>query len=83
MDIAEVQTAEGKLYLFVGIDRTSKFAVTQLVDKADRRTAWEFLEYLLKAVPYRIHTILTDNESSSLTSRATATPPGRAKCAST
>ena len=39
MDIAEVQTAEGKLYLFVAIDRTSKFAVTQLVDKADRRTA--------------------------------------------
>jgi len=31
MDIAEVQTAEGKLYLFVAIDRTSKFAVTQLV----------------------------------------------------
>ena len=49
------------LYLFVGIDRTSKFAVTQLVDKADRRTVWEFLEHLLKAVPYRIHTILTDN----------------------
>ena len=61
MDIAEVQTTEGKLYLFVGIDRTSKFAVTQLVDKADRRTAWEFLEHLLKAVPYHIHTILTDN----------------------
>lgn len=61
IDIAEVQTAEGKLYLFVGIDRTSKFAVTQLVDKADCRTAWEFLEHLLKAVPYRIHTILTDN----------------------
>jgi hypothetical protein len=61
IDIAEVQTAEGKLYLFVGIDRTSKFAVTQLVDKADRRTAWEFLEHLLAAVPYCIHTILTDN----------------------
>jgi transposase InsO family protein len=61
IDIAEVQTAEGKLYLFVGIDRTSKFAVTQLVDKADRRTAWEFLEHLLKVVPYRVHTILTDN----------------------
>ena len=51
VDIAEVQTAEGKLYLFVDIDRTSKFAVTQLDEKADRRTAWEFLEYLLKAVP--------------------------------
>lgn len=61
MDIAEVQTAEGKLYLFVAIDRTSKFAVTQLIDKADRRTAWEFLEHLLEAVPYKIHTILTDN----------------------
>ena len=61
IDIAEVQTAEGKLYLFVGIDRTSKFAVTRLVEKADRKTAWEFLEHLLKTVPYRIHTILTDN----------------------
>lgn len=40
LDIAEVQTAEGKLYLFVAIDRTSKFAVTQLVEKTDRKTAW-------------------------------------------
>ena len=61
MDIAEVQTAEGKPYLFVAIDRTSQFAVTQLVEKADRRTAWEFLKHLLKVVPYRIHTILADN----------------------
>ena len=58
-DIAEVQTAEGKL--FVGIDRTSKFAVTKLVEKADRKTAWEFLQYMLEAVPYQVHTILTDN----------------------
>jgi transposase InsO family protein len=61
IDIAELRTAEGKLYLFVAIDRTSKFAVAQLVQKADRKTAWEFLERLLDAVPYRIHTILTDN----------------------
>jgi len=61
IDIAEVRTAEGKLFLFVAIDRTSKFAVAQLVEKADRKTAWEFLERLLEAVPYRIHTILTDN----------------------
>ena len=60
IDIAEVQTAEGKLYLFVGIDRTSKFAVTQLVEKADRRTAWEFLQHMLEAVPYQVHTILTE-----------------------
>lgn len=39
IDIAEVQAAEGKLYLYVGIDRTSMFAVTQLIEKADRKTA--------------------------------------------
>ncbi len=59
-DIAEVQTAEGKLYLVVGIDRTAKFAVAQLVATADRKTAWEFLQLLLEAVPYKVHTILTD-----------------------
>ena len=34
VDIAEVQTAEGKLYLFVAIDRTSKFAFVELHQKA-------------------------------------------------
>ena len=47
-------------------DRTSEFAITQLFDKADRRTAWKFLEHLLKAVPYRIHTILTDTDRDGL-----------------
>ena len=61
IDIAELRTNEGKLYLFVAIDRTSKFAVALLVDKANRKTAWEFLETVLEAVPYKIHTILTDN----------------------
>ena len=61
IDIAEVRTEEGKLHLFVAIDRTGKFAVAQSVDKANRKTAWEFPEHLLKAAPYRIHTILTDN----------------------
>jgi len=54
IDIAEVQTAEGKLYLAVGIDRTSKFAVAQLVATADRKTAWEFLQHVLEAVPYQV-----------------------------
>ena len=45
----------------MAIDRTSKFAVAQLVEKANRKTAWEFLEHLLEAVPYRMHSTLTDN----------------------
>jgi len=61
IDIAEVRTAEGKLYLFVAIDRTSKFAFVGLVEKANRVTASAFLVALIAAVPYKIHTILTDN----------------------
>jgi transposase InsO family protein len=61
IDLAEVRTAEGKLYLFVAIDRTSKFGVVELVAKADMRAAAAFLEELVEAVPYRIHTVLTDN----------------------
>ncbi|WP_281826644.1 DDE-type integrase/transposase/recombinase [Jannaschia rubra] len=60
IDIAEVQTSDGKLYLFAGIDRTSKFAITRLVEKADRKTAWEVLQHMLEAVPCRVRTILTD-----------------------
>lgn len=56
-----MQTAEGRLYLFVAIDRTSKFAFTQLVEQATRVTASAFLVALIAAVPYKIHTVLTDN----------------------
>ncbi len=58
-----MQTDEGKLYLFVGINRTSKFAFAQLVSTADRTTAWEFLQHLLEAAPYLVHTILAENGS--------------------
>ncbi len=61
IDIAKVQTAEGKLYLYVAIDRTRKFAFVQLVKKTGRSPASAFLEALIKAVPYKIHTVLTDN----------------------
>jgi transposase InsO family protein len=61
IDIAEVQTAQGKLFLFVAIDRTSKFAFAKLAEKANRVTASAFLTALIEAVPYKIHTVLTDN----------------------
>jgi len=61
IDLAEVRTAEGKLHLFVAIDRTSKFAFVELVEQADMRAAAAFLKALVAAVPYRIHTVLTDN----------------------
>ena len=55
IDIAELQTAEGKLYLYVAIDRTSKFAFVQLVRKTGRTSASAFLEALIAAVPYDPH----------------------------
>ena len=61
IDIAEVQTAEGKLYLFVAIDRTSKFAYVELHTKTGKMLAAQFLRNLIAAVPYRIHIVLTDN----------------------
>ena len=65
IDIAEVQTVEGKLYLFVGIEQTSKFAETQLVDKANRKTAWEFLEHLLQTVSYHIQPTMASSSPSN------------------
>lgn len=61
IDLAEVRTAEGKLYLFVAIYRTSKFAVVELVERADTRAVAAFLEALVEVIPYRIHTVLTEN----------------------
>jgi hypothetical protein len=39
VDIAEVQTEQGRLYLFVAIDRTSKFACAELHPDQTRTTA--------------------------------------------
>jgi transposase-like protein len=61
IDIAEAQTEEGKLYMFVAVDRTSKFVYAELHPRATRMIAKDFLDNLTKVVPYKIHTILTDN----------------------
>jgi transposase InsO family protein len=61
IDIAEVRTAQGKLYLIVAIDRTSKFAFVELHEKVARQTAGDFLRRLIATVPYKVHTVLTDN----------------------
>ena len=61
IDIAEVHTEEGRLYMFVAIDRVSKFAYAELHEKAKRRTAADFLRRLIDLLPFKIHTVLTDN----------------------
>jgi transposase InsO family protein len=61
IDIAEVRTEEGKLSLFVAIDRTCKFAYAELHAESNKMVAAQFLRNLIAIVPYKIHTILTDN----------------------
>ncbi len=61
IDIAEVRTGQGKLRLFVAIDRTSRYADVERHEKAGKDIAARFLRNLNETVPYRIHTVLTDN----------------------
>ncbi len=61
IDVAEVWTEEGKLCMLVAVDRTSKFAFAELHKRVTRRVAADFLRRLIAAVPYRVHTVLTDN----------------------
>jgi transposase InsO family protein len=61
LDIAELRTARERAYLFIAVDRTSKFAFARVYRRATGVVAVAFLKVLAKAVPYRIHTVLTDN----------------------
>ncbi len=61
IDTAELQTAEGKAYIFVAIDRTSKFAVAKLYKNKSKDSSTDFLKYVIDVVPYTIQKILTDN----------------------
>ena len=61
VDITEVRTKEGKQHKYVAVDRTSKYVYANVYDRKTNQTAVEFLKELLEIVPYKIHTILTDN----------------------
>src|ERR687890_805851 len=76
IDIAEVRSEQGRLYLLVAIDRTSKFAFVELHEKVTQRMAGDFLRRLIAAVPYKVHTVLTDNGTHFTTpgNKASAVP---------
>ena len=61
MDFAEVHTEEGRVYLFVAIDRTRKLAFAELQPRATKMLAADFLRRVLAATPYKVHKVLTDN----------------------
>jgi transposase InsO family protein len=52
-----------RTYVYVAIDRATRFVFIEIHNKRDAKTARGFLARFLKAFPYRVHTILTDNGS--------------------
>jgi len=61
IDIAELRYDGGKGFLFVAVDRTSKLVFARIYRSATKLAAAAFLKTLVKTVPYKIHTVLTDN----------------------
>lgn len=45
----------------MAIDRTSNFALVRRMESAGKMEAAQFLRDFIEAVPYHIHTALTDN----------------------
>lgn len=58
---AEVRTEEGRFYMFVAIDRSSKFVLNEMHENSRTATSRDFLLRLIEVVPYKVHTVLTDN----------------------
>ena len=61
VDAAELRTAEGKVQLFLAVDRVSKLLHVELRDSVKTADGAAFMAKAVEAFPYRIHTVLTDN----------------------
>ncbi len=56
-----MQSEEGRQYLFVAIDGTSKVAFAERQPQATKMAAADFLRRVLAKRPYQVHPVLTDN----------------------
>ena len=61
IDSCELRHADGKLVMFLAIDRVSKFTYVEFHDSAGKMEGAAFLRNVVAAFPYKIHTVLTDN----------------------
>src|SRR3982750_2389904 len=61
IDHCELRLAEGKLHLFLAIDRVSKFTPVAFFDAATKMNGAAFLREVIVVFPYAIPTVLTDN----------------------
>jgi transposase InsO family protein len=61
IDVCELRLAEGRLFMFLAIDRVSKFAHVAFFDANTKANGAAFLRKVVAAFLYRLHTVLTDN----------------------
>ena len=61
VDVCEPRLSEGKLFVFLAIDRVAKFVHVAFYDAATKLNGAAFLRDVVAAFPYQIHTVLTDN----------------------
>jgi transposase InsO family protein len=61
IDVCELRLAEGKLFMFLAIDRVSKFVHVAFLDANAKMNGAAFLREVVEAFPYRTHTVPTDN----------------------
>lgn len=64
IDSCELRHADGKLVLFLAIDRVSKFTYVEFHNSAGKTQGADFLRNVVAAFPYKIHKVLTDNGSA-------------------
>jgi hypothetical protein len=61
IDVCELRLAEGKLFMFLAIDRVSKFTHIAFLDANTKMNGAAFLREVVAAFPYALRTVLTDN----------------------
>jgi transposase InsO family protein len=61
IDVCELRLAEGKLFMFLAIDRVSKFTHVAFLVANTKMNGAAFLREVVAVFPYSIHTVLTDN----------------------
>jgi transposase-like protein len=61
IDSSELRHADGKIHMFLAIDRVSKFTFVAFHERIGKMNGAAFLRGVVEAFPYKIHTVLTDN----------------------
>ena len=81
IDHCELRLAEGKLHMFLAIDRVSKFTHVAFFEAATKMNGAAFLREFVAVVPYAIPTVLTDNALREEGERRTSQQVSVRECA--